>query len=85
MPLNLRGPEFLVLLLLVAVLAGVLLLVVWAVKAASRPSSGPVATNDAPRPAGWYPVPDGSGRVAWWDGDKWADPQPPPGTPGAST
>lgn len=77
MPFNLRGPELLVLLLIVAVVAGVVVLILWLVKAASKPSAAPVASPDAARPAGWYPVPDGSGRVAWWDGDKWADQQPP--------
>ena len=77
MPFNLRGPELLVLLFLVAVIAGVVLLIMWLVKAASRPSSQPVDSADSPRPAGWYPVPGGSGRVAWWDGNKWADHQPP--------
>lgn len=77
MPFNLRGPELIILLFLVAVVVGVVLLIVWLVKAASKPSAAPVAATDAPRPAGWYPVPDGSGRVAWWDGEKWADQQPP--------
>ena len=80
MPFNLRGPELLVLLFLVAVVAGVVLLIMWLVKAASRLSPQPVASADAPRPAGWYPVPDGSGRVAWWDGEKWVD-RPPPAPP----
>lgn len=77
MPFNLRGPELIILLFLVAVVVGVVLLIVWLVKAAAKPSAAPVAAADAPRPAGWYPVPDGSGRVAWWDGEKWADQQPP--------
>ena len=75
MPFNLRGPELLILFLFIAVIVGVVVLVVWLVKMASRPSTPPAATG-APtsRPPGWYPVPDGSGRVNWWDGEKWAPP-----------
>ena len=81
MPFNLRGPELLVLLFLVAVVAGAVLLIVWLVKAASRTSPQPAASADAPGPAGWYPVPDGSGRVAWWDGEKRIDQPPPTASP----
>ena len=77
MPFNLRGPELLVLLFLIAIIVGVVLLIVWLVKVASRSSTPASTTPAASRPAGWYPVPDGSGRVAWWDGEKWID-QPPP-------
>lgn len=27
-------------------------------------------TPNTPK-AGWYPDPDGEGRIQWWDGDKW--------------
>lgn len=77
MPFNLRGPELLVLLFLIAIVVGVVLLIVWLVKIASRPSTPTATTSDSPRSAGWYPVPDGSGRVAWWDGHAWVE-QPPP-------
>ena len=76
MPFNLRGPELLILLFFVAVVVGVVLLIVWLVKAASRPSVPPRTTG--PQPPGWYPVPDGTGRVAWWDGTKWDESAPPP-------
>ena len=77
MPFNLRGPELLVLLFLVAIIAGVVWLIVWLVRTASKPSSAPpVATG--PQPPGWYPVPDGTGRVAWWDGSKWDESVTPP-------
>lgn len=82
MPFNLRGPELLVLLLFVAVIVGVGLLIVWLVKAASKPTGVQTVTPDAPRPAGWYPLTDGSGRVAWWDGHKWTD--PPQGNDGGT-
>jgi hypothetical protein len=73
MPFNLRGPELVVLLVLVAVVAGVVLLVVFLVKAGtSRPQQGAAAVPQS-SPPGWYPLPDGSGRVAWWDGEKWVD------------
>lgn len=75
MPFNLRGPELLILLLLVAVVVGVALLVVWLVRVVSRPSAPP--RTIVPQPPGWYPVPDGSGRVAWWDGTKWDESTPP--------
>ena len=81
MPFNLRGPELLVLLFLVAIVVGVVLLIVWLVKIASRPSTPTVTTSDSPRPAGWYPVPDGSGRVAWWDGQTWVEQHPPTPNP----
>lgn len=32
--------------------------------------------------AGWYPVQDGSGRVAWWDGQSWDSSVVPPSGPG---
>ena len=80
MPFNLRGPELLVLLFLIAIIVGVVLLIVWLVKVASRSSTPSAIAPDASRPAGWYPVPDGSGRVAWWDGEQWAD-QPSPRPP----
>lgn len=83
MPFNLRGPELLILLLLIAVVVGFVLLVVWVVKVASRPATPPVAGG--PRPAGWYPVPDGSGRVAWWNGEKWDESTPPPNASGAGS
>ncbi len=79
MPFNLRGPELLILLFLVAVAVGVVWLIVWLVKMASKPSTTPAASG--PRPAGWYPVPDGSGRVAWWDGSKWDENTAPPSPP----
>ena len=65
MPFNLRGPELLVLLLLVSLVAGAALLIVWLVKTVSKPPLTPAVPRDTERPAGWYPVPDGSGRVAW--------------------
>ena len=37
----------------------------------------------AAAPAGWYPLNDGSGRVAWWDGGQWTD--GPPAQPEAPT
>ena len=78
MPFNLRGPELIILLFLVAVVVGVVLLIRWVVKSASSSATPQQqSTPGAPQPAGWYPVPDGSGRVAWWDGEKWADQQPP--------
>jgi hypothetical protein len=70
MPFNLRGPELLILFFFLAVAVGVVVLIVWLVKMASRPSAPPAAP--AAQPPGWYPVPDGSGRVDWWDGEKWA-------------
>lgn len=81
MPFNLRGPELLVLFFFVAIIVGVILLIVFLVKAASRPSAPP-ATTIAPQPPGWYPVPDGSGRVAWWDGSQWDESMTPPNAPG---
>jgi hypothetical protein len=77
MPFNLRGPELLVLLFLVAVVVGVVILIVWLVRVASRPSSRPQPTG--PQPPGWYPVPDGTGRVAWWNGTHWDESALPPG------
>jgi hypothetical protein len=72
MPFNLRGPELLILFLFVATIVGVIFFIVWLVKMASRPSIPPAATGTpTSQPPGWYPVPDGSGRVDWWDGDKW--------------
>jgi len=76
MPFNLRGPELLILLFLLLIVAAIVLVVVFVVKAVNKPS--PTGNVPSPsRPPGWYPVPDGSGRVAWWDGEKWADPPPP--------
>jgi hypothetical protein len=77
MPFNLRGPELLILLFLIAAVVGVVWLIVILVKAASRPTATP-ADPSAPRPPGWYPVPDGSGRVAWWEGSKWDESTTPP-------
>lgn len=34
-----------------------------------------------PPVAGWYPAPDGSAAVWWWDGAKWAQSQPHPVAP----
>lgn len=49
-----------------------------AARAASK--SAPVAAP-AQTPAGWYPSPDQSGRLQYWDGSQWtpsfAAPQPP--------
>ena len=73
MAFNLRGPELLILFLFVAIIVGVIFFIVWLVKMSSRPSIPPAATGTpTSQPPGWYPVPDGSGRVDWWDGDKWA-------------
>jgi len=74
MPFNLRGPELLILFLLVALIVGVVLLIIWVVKAASKSSGVQTVAPGTPRPPGWYPLTDGSGRVAWWDGQTWSDP-----------
>jgi uncharacterized protein DUF2510 len=42
-------------------------------------------------PAGWYPNPDGTPSLRWWDGSRWTDavqespPPPPPATPAPPT
>lgn len=82
MPFNLRGPEILILLFVLLVIVGVIVLVIFLIKALSRPSA-PSPTTTA-RPPGWYPVPVGTGRVAWWDGQKWDDSVTPPSSGGGS-
>lgn len=73
MPFNLRGPELLVLFLLLLVVVCIVVVVIFAVKAATK-SSPTVVPPTVPQSPGWYPVPDGSGRVAWWDGVEWTEP-----------
>lgn len=67
--------------LLIAVIIGVVLLTILVIKALRRRPTPPIQRS-APLATGWYPVPDGSGRVAWWDGSKWDDSMTPPNAQG---
>ncbi|MFB9641522.1 DUF2510 domain-containing protein [Agromyces lapidis] len=35
-------------------------------------------TTTQQAPAGWYPDPEHTGQMRWWDGNQWAAPQPAP-------
>lgn len=49
----------------------------------SQELSTMTGTSIAAMPPGWYPATDGTGRVMWWDGTRWAD--PPTGSSMSST
>lgn len=74
--MNLRPWELLLILVVIAFVAGVIALIVFVIRLATKPSAQATAQGSAARPPGWYPVPDGSGRVAWWDGEAWDDSPP---------
>lgn len=76
--MNLRPWELLLILLVIALVAGVIALIVIIIRLATKSSAQATSQSDTPRPPGWYPVPDGSGRVAWWNGDAWDDSVTPP-------
>lgn len=55
----------------------VLAVVIAVIVLVRRTSPKAVPLEPASLPPGWYPVPDGTGRVAWWDGKQWTDGAPP--------
>ena len=62
---------------IIGVLALVVTLVIVAIVVFVQRSSSKPAQAPPPMSPGWYPVPDGSGRMGWWDGEKWTDQGPP--------
>ncbi len=66
----------LTLLFVLLVIIVIVVVVTLVIRARRRRSAPPPAPTG--RPPGWYPVPDGSGRVARWDGQKWDDSTTPP-------
>ena len=66
------GVGLVILVLGLAAAAGSAVLGVVTAKKAAPPVPAPQPVRQA-APAGWYPLSDGSGRVAWWNGESWDD------------
>lgn len=58
---------------IVAAAVAAVLGVVLKKRAHASPVSAQAYVAPARPPAGWYPMQDGSGHVAWWNGDRWDD------------
>jgi Protein of unknown function (DUF2510) len=48
-----------------------------------RPTTAPSEAGNSGPPSGWYPDPQGSPGLRWWDGAHWADQVVMPTTPPA--
>lgn len=66
----------LVLLLVPLALLVVLIVGVVVLAKANKRRKTRASNFDTPSPPGWYPLADGSGRVAWWDGARWNEGPP---------